>query len=399
MKVLVVCQHYYPENFLVTDISEALVARGHEVTTVVGLPNYPSGIVPREYKWFRNRREERNGVHVRRCLEIGRRNTKLGLAVNYLSYMLSACHRVLWMRKDFDVIYAYSSSPVLMSLPAAFLRAISGKKLLIYVLDIWPACLSAMNVGEGSPLYTFMKWVSRRIYASADVLAYSSKRFQRYFQRVHGLNVPDSYYLPQFAYDQSGAAGAKKHMDGWNFVFAGNIGKIQGVETVIRAAELLQGEPVKFHILGNGSNYPACEALVKEKRLGNAVTLYGRRPQEEMPGYFAMADALIVSMRNDPSVNDTLPAKVQSYMAAGKPILGSIAGETADIIADADCGLCAPPDDPDAFAAIVRAFINRTDQVQMGERAKAYYQQHFTKEEHMNHLEKMLKELCEGGGK
>jgi glycosyltransferase involved in cell wall biosynthesis len=395
MKVLVICQHYYPENFLVTDISEALVARGHDVTAVVGLPNYPSGIVPKEYKGFKRRREERNGVHVRRCLEIGRRNTKLGLTINYLSYMLSACHRVLWMRKDFDVIYAYSSSPVLMSLPAAFLRAISGKKLLIYVLDIWPACLSAMNVGESSLLYKAMKWVSRRIYARADVLAYSSKRFQGYFKRVHGLAIPDEYYLPQFAYGQPDAVKEKTKSDGWNFVFAGNIGKMQGVETVIRAAELLRNEPVKFHILGNGANYPACEALVKEKHLESIVTLYGRRPQEEMPGYFAMADALIVSMRNDPSVNDTLPAKVQSYMAAGKPILGSIAGETPDMIANADCGLCAPPDDPAAFASVVRAFIARTDQSKMGERAKAYYQSHFTKEGHMDHLEKLLLGLCE----
>jgi glycosyltransferase involved in cell wall biosynthesis len=399
MKILVVCQHYYPENFLVTDISEALVARGHEVTAVVGLPNYPSGIVPKEYKGFKRRREERNGVHVRRCLEIGRRNTKLGLAINYLSFMLSACHRVLWMRKDFDVIYAYSSSPVLMSLPAAFLRAISGKKLLIYVLDIWPACLSAMNVGEGSPLFRLMKRVSRRIYARADVLAYSSRRFQGYFQRVHGLTVPDAYYLPQFAYGQPDTATEKAKADGWNFVFAGNIGKMQGVETVIRAAELLKDEPVKFHILGNGSNYPACEALVKEKHLESIVTLYGRRPQEEMPTFFAMADALIVSMRNDPSVNDTLPAKVQSYMAAGKPILGSIAGETSEIIADADCGLCAPPDDPAAFASVVRAFIARSDQAPMGEHAKAYYGRHFTREGHMNQLEKLLKNLYEGNRK
>ncbi|MCE5344490.1 MAG: glycosyltransferase family 4 protein [Eubacteriales bacterium] len=399
MRILVICQHYYPETFLVTEICEALVARGHEVTAVVGLPNYPSGIVPKEYKWFKHRREERNGVHVRRCLEIGRKNTKLGLTVNYLSYMLSACWRVLWMPKNFDVIYAYSSSPVLMSMPAAFLRTISGKKLLIYVLDIWPACLSAMNVLEGSPLYAFMKRVSRRIYARADVLAYSSKRFQAYFQRVHNLNVPDDFYLPQFANGHFDNVVEKEPAESWNFVFAGNIGKLQGVETVILAAELLKQEPVHFHILGNGSNYAACEALVRDKRLESVVTLYGRRPQEEMPGFYTMADALLVSMRNDPSVNDTLPAKVQSYMAASKPILGSIAGETAEIIKDAGCGLCAPPDDPAAFAEIVRAFIARTDQAQMGERAKAYYQRHFSKEGHMDHLEKMLKDLCEESDK
>ena len=139
MKILVVCQHYWPENFRVTEICEDLAARGHDVTALVGLPNYPTGVVPPEYKRLRNRRQERNGVHIRRCMEIGRRPGKAGLAVNYVSYMLSACHRVLWMKKDYDVIYAFSTSPVLMSLPAAFLRRFHRQPLMIYIMDIWSA--------------------------------------------------------------------------------------------------------------------------------------------------------------------------------------------------------------------------------------------------------------------
>ena len=397
MRILVVCQHYWPENFRVTEICESLVSRGHEVTAVVGLPNYPTGIVPPEYRHFHRRREEINGVHVRRCIEIGRKNTKAGLAINYVSYMLSACHRVLWMKKDFDVIYAYSTSPVLMSLPAAFLRAISGKKLLIYVLDIWPACLSAMNVREGSLLYTWMKWVSRRIYRRADRLAYSSKRFQGYLQRVHRIDVPDSLYLPQFAdslFDTLPEKPVKG--DGINLVFAGNIGKMQSVETLILAADLLRDKPIRWHFLGDGANLAACEALAKQKNLEETVTFYGRRPLEEMPSFYSLADAMLVSMKNDESVNDTLPGKVQSYMAAGKPILGSIAGETPYIVAQAGCGLCAAPEDPAAFADAVRAFIASPERMAMGENARRYYLQHFTKEGHMNRLETILRNLCGG---
>ncbi|MDD3213743.1 MAG: glycosyltransferase family 4 protein [Eubacteriales bacterium] len=394
MKILVVCQHYWPENFRITEICEALVQRGHEVTAVVGLPNYPSGIVPQEYRRFRRRREEHNGVQIRRCFELGRRNTKFGLAKNYVSYMLSACHKVLWMKRDYDVIYAYSTSPVLMSLPAAFLRAISGKKLLIYVLDIWPACLAAMNVHEGSALYAFMKRVSRRIYQRADFLAYSSKRFQKYLKRVHGLEVSAEHYLPQFADSLFDVPPAKAESDGWDFVFAGNIGKVQSVETLILAAGLLKDEPIRWHILGDGSNYQACVDLVEKKGLQSVVTMYGRRPIEDMPGFYALADAMLVSMKNDESVNDTLPGKVQSYMAAGKPVLGSIAGETPDIIVEAQCGFCAPPEDPEAFAETVRKFIAVKDQQKMGENARRYYEAHFTREGHMDHLEQMLHSLC-----
>lgn len=396
MKILVVCQHYWPEPFRITEICEDLVRRGHEVTAVVGLPNYPSGIIPPEYRWFRRRREQIHGVTVRRCFEVGRRNTKLGLAVNYCSYMISATWKVLTMRKRHDVVFAYSTSPVLMSMPAALLRCVSRKKLLIDVLDIWPACLAAMNVYEGSMLYAFMKRVSRWIYARADMLVYSSKRFQAYLQTVHGITVPEAQYWPQFAdslFDQLPKAAKSSTV---NLVFAGNIGKVQSVETLIHAAALLRDEPVHFHIVGDGSGYEACRTLAATLSLQGSLTFHGRKPITDMPAYYAMADAMLVSMKYDVSVNDTLPGKVQSYMAAGKPILGSIAGETPLIIAEAQCGYCAPPEDAQAFAQIVRRFVATQDKATLGQNARAYYERHFTKQGLMDQLEAMLQSLVEG---
>jgi len=396
MKILVICQHYWPENFRVTEICEDLVKRGHEVTALVGLPNYPSGVIPAEYRHFRNRKQLRNGVHIQRCFEIGRRPTKAGLAVNYVSYMLSASFKALFRRHDYDVVYAFSTSPVLMSLPAALLRCFFPQKFVIYVLDIWPACLAAMNVSETSFLYRFMRPVSRWIYAKADLLLYSSKRFQSYLSEVHGLRVSDEQYMPQFADDifemdlPSKSPEPIKHL-----VFAGNIGKVQAVEVLIQAAALLRNEPVHWHFVGDGSNEEACRALAHEAGLEETVTFYGRKPLSDMPVYYAMADAMLVSMRSDPCVNDTLPGKVQSYMAAGKPILGSIAGEAAYVIEQARCGFCAPPDDPNAFAAQVRRFLAAQDTAEMGARGKAYYNRYFTKQRHMDKLEGMLGALVE----
>lgn len=397
MKILVICQHYWPENFRVTEICEALVERGHQVTALVGLPNYPTGIIPEEYKRFRNRKQVRNGVEIKRCFEIGRRPGKIGLAVNYVSYMTSACIKALLHKRDYDVIYAFSTSPVLMSLPAALLRCFTPKKFLIYVLDIWPACLAAMNVYEGSFLYAFMKIVSKWVYAKADVLTYSSKRFQGYLKAVHDIDVPDEWYMPQFADDVfAEPLPLKEPTDEKQLVFAGNIGKVQAVEVLIEAAALLRDEPVHWHIIGDGSNYEGCKELAEKLDLRDKVTFYGRKPLEDMPGYYAMSDAMLVSMRNDISVNDTLPGKVQSYMAAGKPVLGSIAGETAYVIDKAECGLCAPPDDPKAFADVVRQFLAHPNAAQMGQNGRNYYQQHFTKKHHMDRLESMLSELAGG---
>ena len=397
MKILVICQHYWPENFRVTEICEALVERGHQVTALVGLPNYPSGIIPEEYRHFKNRHQVRNGVEIKRCFEIGRRPGKVGLAINYVSYMTSACIKALFHKRDYDVVYAFSTSPVLMSLPAALLRCFTRKKFLIYVLDIWPACLAAMNVYEGSFLYAFMKRVSKWVYAKADVLTYSSKRFQDYLKKVHNISVPDEWYMPQFADDVfAEPLPVKPISDVKQLVFAGNIGKVQAVEVLIEAASLLREEPVHWHIIGDGSNYENCRTLAHKLNIEEKVTFYGRKPLEEMPAYYAMADALIVSMKNDLSVNDTLPGKVQSYMAAGKPVLGSIAGETAYVLAKAQCGLCAPPDDAEAFAGVVRQFLKHPDPVQMGMNGRNYYQLHFTKKHHMDQLESMLQKLAEG---
>ncbi|NLO86230.1 MAG: glycosyltransferase family 4 protein [Clostridiales bacterium] len=397
MKILVICQHYWPENFRITEICEDLVSRGHEVTALVGLPNYPTGIVPKEYKKFQNRRQERNGVKIRRCFEIGRKPSKIGLAINYVSYMTSASVKALLMKRDYDVIYAYSTSPVLMSLPASLLRCFTKKKLMIYVLDIWPACLAAMNVKENSLFYRCMTHVSKWVYQKADVLIYSSKRFQKYLLDVHHLHVGDDQYMPQFADDIfDGELPQKELSSEINLIFAGNIGKVQAVEVLIEAAQLLKDEPIRWHIVGEGSNYETCIQLAKDLQVDHVVTFYGRRPLSDMPSFYAMADAMLVSMRNDVSVNDTLPGKVQSYMAAGKPVLGSIAGETPYIIEKANCGYCAPAEDAEAFAKVVRQFISDPERNVMGDRGRDYYQAHFTKKDHMDKLEEMLTSLAGG---
>jgi len=371
------------------------VQRGHQVTALVGLPNYPTGVIPDEYKHFRNRRQFRNGVEIRRCFEIGRRPSKIGLAVNYISYMVSASLKALLLKRDYDVIYSFSTSPVLMSFPAALLRCFTKKKFMIYVLDIWPACLSAMNVYEGSPLYTLMKPISRWVYSKADVLIYSSKLFQPYLKEVHQINVPDEWYMPQFADDVfQQKLPAKSASDRFHLVFAGNIGKLQGVETFIQAADILRNEPIQWHFVGDGSNYEQCVSLAHSLSLDDKVIFYGRKPLEAMPEYYAMADAMLVSMKDDCTFNFTLPGKVQSYMAAGKPILGSIGGETVYVLNKAKCGLCAPPEDPQAFAKIVRTFIAMSNREQLGKNGQEYYNLHFTKKSHMDRLETMIKEMA-----
>lgn len=220
-------------------------------------------------------------------------------------------------------------------------------------------------------------------------------RFQSYLKNVHHLDVPDHYYMPQFADDIFKAELPLKMPSEYvELVFAGNIGIMQSVETLIRAAALLRNYSLRWHFVGDGSSYEDCRQLAHELQLDEKVIFYGRKPLEEMPKYYAMADAMLVSMKDDISFNETLPGKVQSYMAVGKPILGSITGETACLFDVVKCGLCAPPEDPEAFAEVVKQFLGMPDREEMGKRGAAYYAQYFTKKQHMDKLESLLLEMA-----
>lgn len=397
MKIAVVYQHYYPEQFRITPLCEALVQKGHSVTVYTGLPNYPHGNVPEKYKKFRNRYEDHNGVKIVRSFEIGRKPGKFGLALNYVSYTISSLWRALFAPLDFDVVFAYSTSPILMSLAGIVLKKRAKKKMHMYIMDIWPACLSAMQVAEESLLYKLMGKVSKYVYKQCDSISYTSRAFQSYMKDVHGIELKEEDYLPQFAETLFERNAEKKEGSIFRLVFAGNIGQMQSVETILQAAYILKEEPITWQILGDGSAFAGCKQMQEELGLSN-VEFLGQKPVEEMPAYYAEADAMLVTMRNDTLVNFTLPGKVQSYMAFGKPILGAINGECKSIVEEAGAGWIAPAENAEQFAKLVQAFtkLSVEERYTMAKNAKAYYDANFQFHTHLERLEKNLLDLCGG---
>lgn len=393
MKIAVVYQHYYPEEFRITPICEELVKRGHEVVVYTGLPNYPHGNVPEKYKRFKNRYEEHNGVKIIRSFEIGRKKGKLGLAINYMSYTISSMWRSLFIKCDFDIIFAYSTSPILMSLPALILKKRSGKKIHMYLMDIWPACLSAMNVKKSSLLYRIMRRVSKCVYSKCDTIAYSSKSFKKYMKDVHNIELEDKFYLPQFADEifEGDSEIVKENC----FVFAGNIGHMQSVDTIIKAADILRNKSIKWIILGDGSEFESIKALVAELKLEDKIILTGRRPLEEMPKYYKMASAMLLTMRDDELVSYTVPAKLQGYFAFTKPVIAAINGESYQTIEESGAGIAVAADDSKALADAVERFIALSDdeKLNMAKNARKYYKEHYIFKDYMDELERQFEEL------
>lgn len=393
MNLLVICQYYYPEPFRITDICESLVEKGHDVTVLTGLPNYPEGKILENYRRGKKRNEIINGVKVVRTFEIGRGTTKFQLFLNYISYTLSASIKAFNLKEKFDVVLVNQLSPVMMAIPAIVYKKKYNRKILLYCLDLWPASLIAGGIKEGSIFYKLFFIISKWIYSSVDSIAVTSSMFKEYFKSKLFMNIENIQHIPQYAEDIFAEIEEKKENRKFNFVFAGNIGEMQSVETIVKAAnEMKEKNNIMFHIVGDGSKLEECIVLSKKFKLNNII-FYGRKPINEMPQYYSFADAMLITLKNDKTISYTLPGKVQSYMAAHKPIIGSINGETRRVIKEANCGYCCAADDYKELSKIILEFCDSNQQRLMGENGYDYYIKNYSKKSFISALEESLIKL------
>ncbi len=387
MKILVVCQNYYPEQFRITDICEELVKRGNEVSVLTGFPNYPKGKIYDGYRHGKNRDQVINGVKIHRCFTIARRSGALFRFLNYYSFAISSKRYAKQIKEKYDVVFVNQLSPVMMANAGIAYKNKHNTKLVLYCLDLWPESLIAGGIKRGSFIYRHYHKVSERIYKQCDKILITSKSFFDYFRDEFG--IVDTLYLSQYAEDIFTPEQCKKESNEFiDIMFAGNIGVIQNVETVIEAAKIMRDmSNLRLHIVGDGSEL---ENVKKSAEYLSNVFFYGKQPLEAMPKFYAMADAMIVSMKKDSVISYTLPGKVQTYMAAGKPIIGAIDGETQKIISEAECGVCGPSEDAEQLAENIRKFIDCRNKESMSENSYRYYLEHFSKQNFFEKLNNVL---------
>ena len=393
-KILVICQYYKPEPFRISDICEEMVRRGHEVHVVTGYPNYPEGVLYEGYGKGKHIDEVINGVKVHRCYTIPRETGTVKRMLNYYSYAASSTNYVLsdkCMAKDgkpFDVVFCNQLSPVMMADASIAYKKKYKVPVVMYCLDLWPESLIAGGITRESVIYKYFHHVSKKIYRQMDKILITSRLFSDYLTKEFDIKKEKIEYLPQYAEGIFEQISPKEENGIFDFVFAGNIGAVQSVETVIKAAELLKDEPVRFHIVGGGTDL---ERLQQKANGLENVTFYGRRPLEEMPEFYAKADAMLVTLAADPVLSLTLPGKIQSYMAVGRPIIGAIDGETKTVIKEAQCGFCGNAEDADELAVNIKKFINKDiDRETMSRNARWFYENNFREELFADELENSL---------
>ena len=406
MRILLVSQYFWPESFRINDLALGLQALNHQVTVLTGVPNYPSGRFFPGYNVFAPRDEMFQGLSVRRVPLIPRgRGPRWQLALNYLSFAFVASLLGPWRcRESYDVIFVYEPSPITVGIPAVVLKKLKDIPMLFWVQDLWPESLSATGAVQSAQVLRLVARLTRCIYRHCDRILVQSEGFIPYVTAV-GADPQRVIYFPNWAEDlyqpvrlEEEAREDAELPGGFRVMFAGNIGVAQSFATILAAAELLKAHAaIHWVIVGDGNHKSWVEEHIRLRGLEHCVHLLGRRPIEAMPRYFALADALLVSLKRDPLFAVTIPSKVQSYLACGRPIIAALEGTGAAIIAEAGAGVVCQPEDSEGLAQAVLTLyrLSPHERHAMAQRARHYYESHFDRSILLDRLDAMLTECVE----
>lgn len=403
MRLIIFTNHFYPESFRVNDIAFDRAQRGDQVTILTGIPDYPEGHFHKGYGLFKKRVEYVNGVKVVHVPLIPRGDGgKIRMALNYASsvffFFFYGWYQALFHR--YDAVFVHDTSPAFISLPAKTVSKVQKIPLYHWILDMWPESLTAGGI-NGGKFYTLIHKMMKGIYKRDTEILITSKGSRKLLNE-RGVSDEKITYLPNWNDDAISSVDVSvlpPLPDGFIVMFAGNLGFAQNMENLLAAAnELKEEKDIHWVFVGDGRKKPWMDEYVKDHHLEDTVHLLGRYPIETMGAFFKKADVMLVALNDVLIFNMVLPAKVQAYMAAGKPILASLCGEGADIIKDANCGWSVPSNEYKELAATVSRIAKKDKQelATLGKNARNYYEANFTREKCMNILDATFKKHKRG---
>ncbi len=384
MKILIVGQYFWPENFRINEVADTLSQADCTITVLTGPPNYPEGRVFPGYSSMRMRTERRGSVLIHRVpLVLRGSGSFFRLIANYLSFVVSASILGPWMlrRQAFDVILVYAPGPLLQAIPAIWLGSIKRAKVVTWVQDLWPESLEVTQVVRNRILLKAIVHCIRWIYRHNDLLLVQSRSFVEPVRNLAGrtqvIYHPNPGELP--VGETAGQDPRLRLNRGFNVVFAGNLGTVQALDTILAAAENMRDHfDVWWVVVGSGSRGQWMANEVQRRGL-KQVVLAGRFPPDLMQPILSQASALLVSLVRSPIMSKTVPSKIQAYLAAGRPIIAALDGEGARVVTEAGAGLACPAEDAEALGAAVLELKSLTDDEldRMGQAGRRYYQEHY----------------------
>jgi colanic acid biosynthesis glycosyl transferase WcaI len=405
VRIWIITQYFHPENFGINQIATNLVDRGHSVTVLSAMPNYPSGEFSPGYGGWRTRRESYDGVSVIRVPVLPRGNASLlRLALNYASYaIVSSITAPFLLRGRADIIFVYQPSPLTVAIPAIVLRWIKRIPVVLWVQDLWPESLTVGNVLPWPFTLALIRKAAGFVYRCCSLILVQSPAYIASVRvlapnvAIHYLpNSADSQYYPL---DPPAAEPPHGLSQGFTVLFAGNIGIAQDFDAILSAAERVRRVPdIQWVIVGEGRRRDWLKSEIIVRKLGDTVHLVDQQRPEAMPPYFAFANALLVTLSQSKVAALTIPAKLQAYLACGRPIIAAVDGEAARIVKASGAGLICEPGRPAALAeAVLELYkMSATERDRMGKAGRKYFEQEFDHKVLMDELEGWLMELKNG---
>ena len=363
MRILLVTQYFYPENFKSNDIAFELSKRGYKVDVLASIPNYPEGVFFKGYGIFRKRKEKVDGVHIYRVFNTprGKKASKIGLALNYLSYAFNASLWAVWFsvfKKKYDAIIVHQVSPITQAIPAIVLGKLTGAKVYTWVLDVWPEAFTSATGSQQKSIIKIFDKITKWVYKGSYKILISSRRFVDSILKKGDFSNKIEYF-PNWSVDMS-LQGEKVALpaipQGFVIMVAGTIGVSQNIDAIVKVAQALRDvEEVKWVFVGDGSKRTWLEEYVRDNGLERTIYVLGKYPFSMMPSFYAQADAMLVSLNeNYEDLKMVVPARLQSYMSSGKPVLAMIGLGGRELVEDADCGYAVGGNDYMGLEKVIR---------------------------------------------
>lgn len=397
MKILVISQYFYPENFRINDLVFSLKKRGHFIEVLTGKPNYPKGDYFEGYSWTGPKKEKIHDVKVHRAnLILRKKGGGLRLFLNYLSFVFFGLIKILQLKGGFEKVFVFAPSPITVGI----LGIIAAKKFkcksYLWVHDLWPESVRLAGGINNGIILNLVNRMTKLIYKFTDLILIQSPKFKTYLKK-QGVADNKIIYYPYYAEDfykvvKKDKIYVKRFPTGFNLVFAGNIGVAQSFDTIVRAFEKLKDYNINLVILGDGRDKIRVQKQIKEKGIAEKFHFLGSYPPNEMPYYFSCADGLLITLKKANIFSYTIPSKLQSYLACGKPIIGSLDGIGNQIITESNSGFASSAENHELLANNILKLYNlsEADKLKLSNNALNFFENHFNKKYLLEKIEHIL---------
>ena len=407
MRVLIVSQYFWPEQFRINEIAADLTKKGYEVDVLTGKPNYPQGKLYEGFKLNPKKYNKYGKVNIYRVpIWLRKNSNKVNLFLNYLSFVFSGIFFGFFYlrKKKYDFIFTFATSPITVAIVSIFFSKIKNTKTVLWVLDLWPNILLELSIIRNKFLYSLLEKLVIKIYLSHDLILAQSQTFVNIIKKQIFPKRKNISYFPAWPEtlisNKQNSTNELYNLTNENkkkikIVFTGNVGEAQNFDNIFKVArELKNEENVHWNIIGTGRKLEEIKLLVDSENIKNFY-FKGHVKLSEVKRYHDEADILLISLSKGEGLSGTIPGKLQTYLNSQKFILGMIQGEAKKIIEETNSGICFDPEDHEGVANFLRNVIHNKNLIKIDNflSVKNYLNKHFNKESTLNELQTYFKQL------